>query len=116
MATTFLVAETQEHSGKRNVEQDYGTPHSSMLKSETGTPPTEDFYNIALRPKSFDSVRNQDAYRRLVKASFNAMLNSTHRTTSPPREIKLKLWGMKWGQILLAKMFKASPVWVSVNK
>ena len=72
-------------------------------------PPTES-YDIALRPQSFDSVRNPDAYRSLVKACFNAMLNSTYRTTRPPRDIKLKPWGLKWDQIVDAILEKHQPI------
>ena len=97
-------------NGKRTVELDYGTLHPTMLYNETGTLPPEDSYNIALLPKSFDSVRNQDAYRRLVKACFNAMLNSTSRTTRPPRDIKLTPWGINWGQMVDAILKKHQPI------
>ena len=97
-------------NGKRTVELDFGTLHPTMLYQEAGTEPPEDSYNIALRPQSFDSVRNPDAYRGLVKACFNAMLNSTYRTTRPPRDINLKLWGLKWGQMVDAILEKHQPI------
>lgn len=97
-------------NGKRTVELDFGTLHPTMLYQEAGTQPPEDSYNIALRPQSFDSVRNPDAYRGLVKACFNAMLNSTYRTTRPPRDINLKLWGLKWGQMVDAILEKHQPI------
>ena len=97
-------------NGKRTVELDFGTLHPTILYQEAGMRPPTDSYDIALRPKSFDSVRNPDAFRGLVKACFNAMLNSTYRTTRPPRDIKLKPWGLKWDQMVDAILEKHQPI------
>ena len=97
-------------NGKRTVELDYGTLHPTILYLEAGVQPPEDSYDIALRPKSFDGVRNKDAYRGLVKACFNAMLNATYRTTRPPRDISLKSWGVKWERMVDAILQKHQPI------
>mgnify|MGYP001372083990 FL=1 len=97
-------------NGKRTVELDFGTLHATMLYQEAGMHPPEDSYNIALRPESFDSVRNPDAYRGLVKACFNAMLNSNYRTKRPPRDVDLKKWGFKWTQMVDAILAKHQPI------
>jgi hypothetical protein len=97
-------------NGKRTVELDFGTLHPTILCQEAGIRPPDDSYDIALRPQSFDAVRNPDAFRGLVKACFNAMLNSTYRTTRPPRDINLKPWGLKWGQMVDAILEKHQPI------
>ena len=97
-------------NGKRTVELDFGTLHPTILYQEARMRPPTESYDIALRPQSFDSVRNPDAYRSLVKACFNAMLNSTYRTTRPPRDIKLKPWGLKWDQMVDAILEKHQPI------
>ncbi len=97
-------------NGKRTVELDFGSLHPTMLYAKLGLGVPTDPYDVSIYPRSFGDGRTQSDYRTLVKRCFNAMLNANHRLVHAPQDTNLRVWGLKWKQMVDAILEKHSPI------
>lgn len=77
-------------NGKWTVECDYSGLHPSILYAKEGQPIPEEPYG---------EIAGME-HRSIIKACFNAMLNSKKRTKRAPREIDISPTGLSWEQIV----------------
>ena len=97
-------------NGKRTEELDFSTLHPRILYAQAGSSLKGDAYDIKLRPRAIPDGYSQLDFRTVVKRAFNAMLNARHELRQPPRELKLKGWGIKWDELVEAIRERHEPI------
>lgn len=97
-------------NGKRTEELDFSTLHPTILYAQAGIPLKKDAYNIELRPRAIPDGYSHIDFRTVVKRAFNAMLNARHELRQPPRELKLKSWGIKWDELVESIRERHEPI------
>jgi len=86
-------------NGKRMVELDYSNQHPSILYAQEGATRPADCYSGVIKSSLIiDGVAAKDV-RNMVKAAFNAMLNSPKPLSRAPTEVKPSKFGLKWAQV-----------------
>jgi hypothetical protein len=86
-------------NGKRMVELDYSNQHPSILYAQEGvTRPADCYSEVINLPQRPDEDTVQDL-RDMVKAAFNAMLNSPKPLKRAPTGVKHSQFGLKWVEV-----------------
>ncbi|MDB2663281.1 hypothetical protein N9Y61_05535, partial [Paracoccaceae bacterium] len=97
-------------NGKRMVELDYSNQHPTILYAKLGYTPPADCYAGVIDQLPLQNVVARTEVRDMVKASFNAMLNSTKPLKQAPTGINPGKFGMKWSDITNAIMGFHEPI------
>jgi hypothetical protein len=97
-------------NGKRTVELDYSNMHPTILYSQVGIPRPKDCYSNIIEPKKIGPNYNPTELRKIIKAAFNAMLNSTRKMEYPPRGLSFSKFGLKWKEISNAILEAHQPI------
>ena len=86
-------------NAKQMVELDYSNQHPSILYAQAGVIRQDDCYSevIKLHDRPL-SVTHKDV-RDMVKAAFNAMLNSPKPLRQAPAGVKPSKFGLKWAEV-----------------
>ena len=96
--------------GKLTVEFDYSTIHPTILYLEQGLKPPVDSYTCII-DGSFKGLNvDHNELRSMLKATFNAMLNSTKLIKNAPNDISPNQFGLKWSQVSNAVLETHSPI------
>ena len=86
-------------NGKRMVELDYSNQHPSILYAQASIVRPADCYSGVIKPPLIpDGVTAKDL-RDMVKAAFNAMLNSPKPLRQAPKGVKPSKFGLKWAEV-----------------
>ena len=86
-------------NGKRMVELDYSNQHPSILYAQEGiTRPADCYSEVINLPQRPDEDTGKDL-RNMVKAAFNAMLNSPKPLKRAPTGVKHSQFGLKWAEV-----------------
>jgi len=86
-------------NGKRMVELDYSNQHPSILYAQASVVRPADCYSGVIKPPLIqDRVATKDL-RDMVKAAFNAMLNSPKPLRQAPSGVKPSKFGLKWAEL-----------------
>jgi len=86
-------------NGKTTVELDYSNQHPSILYAKEGLMrPAECYSNVISREQISNTAKSNDL-REMVKAAFNAMLNSPKPLKQSPTGIYPKVFGLTWMQV-----------------
>jgi len=86
-------------NGKSMVELDYSNQHPSILYAQEGAKRPADCYSGVIKPPLIpDGVTAKDL-RDMVKAAFNAMLNSPKPLRQAPKGVKPSKFGLKWAEV-----------------
>jgi len=86
-------------NGKRMVELDYSNQHPSILYAQASVVRPADCYSGVIKPPLIqDRVATKDL-RDMVKAAFNAMLNSPKPLRQAPAGVKPSKFGLKWAEV-----------------
>jgi hypothetical protein len=86
-------------NGKRMVELDYSNQHPSILYAQEGVSRPFDCYSEVLKLPRLPHGVTPKNVRDMVKAAFNAMLNSSHILKNAPNGVEPKRFGLKWREI-----------------
>ena len=97
-------------NGKRTEELDFSSLHPTILYAKHGLALPKDAYVISLRPTKFPKGKSIIDFRKVVKRTFNAMLNAEKRLHAPPRELALHEWGVKWRALVEAIEEQHAPI------
>jgi hypothetical protein len=86
-------------NGKPMVELDYSNQHPSILYAQEGVVRPGDCYSGVIKPSMIiDGVAAKDV-RDMVKAAFNAMLNSPKVLRHAPAGVNPSKFGLKWAEV-----------------
>ena len=97
-------------NGKQMVELDYSNQHPSILYAQEGEVRPADCYSGVLKPILPHDTPVVKDVRDMVKAAFNAMLNSPKPLTQAPAGVEPSLFGLKWSQVSEAIMSFHEPM------
>ena len=86
-------------NGKRMVELDYSNQDPSILYAQEGVIRPADCYSGVLSPSQLSDEFRQGEQRDMVKAAFNAMLNSPKPLRQAPAGVKPSKFGLKWAEL-----------------
>ena len=86
-------------NGKRMVELDYSNQHPSILYAQEGVIRPADCYSGVLSPSQLSDEFRHGELRDMVKAAFNAMLNSPKPLRQAPAGVKPSKFGLKWAEL-----------------
>ena len=86
-------------NGKKMVELDYSNQHPTILYTWAGVDRPADCYNDVIKMTDVLDGTSQSELRDMVKASFNAMLNSPKPLRQAPTGIKPGDFGLKWADV-----------------
>ena len=86
-------------NGKRMVELDYSNQHPSILYAQQGVVRPTDCYSGIIKPSSIEVDGVLKDLRDMVKAAFNAMLNSPKPLKQAPTGVKPSKFGLKWAEV-----------------
>jgi len=97
-------------NGKQMVELDYSNQHPSILYAWEGVSRPSDCYSGVIKPPRLPHGVTHKDVRDMVKAAFNAMLNSDHVLKNAPDGVEPKRFGLKWREISDAIMAFHQPI------
>jgi len=86
-------------NGKRMVELDYSNQHPSILYAQQGVIRPADCYSGVIKPPSIEDGAVLKDVRDMIKAAFNAMLNSPKPLRQAPAGVKPSKFGLKWAEV-----------------
>ena len=86
-------------AGKRTVEFDYSSIHPTILYLQEGLTPPVDAYSLIIQQNFKELDVDQSKLRSMLKAAFNAMLNSKKPIKTQPNDIAPNHFGLKWSQV-----------------
>jgi hypothetical protein len=86
-------------NGKRMVELDYSNQHPSILYAQEGVIRPADCYSGVLSPSQLSDEFRHGELRDMVKAAFNAMLNSPKPLRQAPAGVKPSKFRLKWAEL-----------------
>ena len=86
-------------NGKRMVELDYSNQHPSILYAQQGVIRPADCYSGVIKPPSIEDGAVLKDVRDMIKAAFNAMLNSPKPLRQAPTGVKPSKFGLKWAEV-----------------
>lgn len=97
-------------SGKQMVELDYSNQHPSILYAQAGKSRPEDCYSNVIRLNYLPKGTTRKDLRDMVKAAFNAMLNSLQPLKHAPDRVQPSKFGLKWADVSEAIMAFHEPI------
>ena len=86
-------------NGKRMVELDYSNQHPSILYAQASVVRPADCYSGVIKPPLIQDREATKDLRDMVKAAFNAMLNSPKLLRQAPAGVKPSKFGLKWAEV-----------------
>ena len=86
-------------NGKSTVELDYSNQHPSILYAQEGLVRPADCYSGVIPPELTPQTASLSDLRGMIKAAFNAMLNSPKPLSQPPNGVYPKAFGLTWRQV-----------------
>ena len=97
-------------NGKPTVELDYSNQHPTILYAWEGVTRPADCYSNVIRLNYLPEGTTRKDLRDMVKAAFNAMLNSNKMLRNAPDGVEPWLYGLKWSELRDAIMSFHTPV------
>ena len=97
-------------NGKTMVELDYSNQHPSILYAQEGVIRPADCYSGVLKPSQVPDSFRHNELRNMVKAAFNAMLNSPKPLKQAPAGVQPSKFGLKWTEVSEAIMTFHQPI------
>ena len=97
-------------NGKQMVELDYSNQHPSILYAQEGVSRPADCYTDVIKLHNLPQGLTSNDVRDMVKASFNAMLNSPKQLKQAPSGVKPSKFGLKWADVSQAIMDFHKPI------
>ena len=91
-------------NGKPMVELDYSNQHPSILYAWAGIMRPKDCYSDVIKLEKFPEGTTQRDLRDMVKAAFNAMLNSPKVLKQAPKGVRPSRFKLKWSDVSEAIM------------
>lgn len=86
-------------NGKKMVELDYSNQHPTILYAWAGLDRPADCYSGVIKMTDVLDGTSPSELRDMVKASFNAMLNSPKPLRQAPTGIRPAAFGLKWSDV-----------------
>jgi len=97
-------------NGKQMVELDYSNQHPSILYAQAGASRPADCYTNVINPHNLPHGIMAKDVRDMVKAAFNAMLNSPKPLVQAPSGVQPSRFGLKWADVSQAIMAFHEPI------
>ena len=97
-------------NGKQMIELDYSNQHPSILYAQEGVTRPADCYADVIKLHDLPQGITSNDVRDMVKASFNAMLNSPKPLKQAPIGVKPSRFGLKWADVSEAIMAFHEPI------
>jgi hypothetical protein len=86
-------------NAKQMVELDYSNQHPSILYAKAGVIRPDDCYSEVIKLYDLPFGVTHKNVRDMVKAAFNAMLNSPKPLRQAPAGVKPSMFGLKWAEV-----------------
>ena len=97
-------------NGKQMVELDYSNQHPSILYAQEGVNRPADCYTDVIKLHKLPQGVTSHDIRDMVKASFNAMLNSPKPLKQAPSGVRPGKIGLRWADVSEAVMAFHEPI------
>ena len=97
-------------NGKQMVEMDYSNQHPTILYAQQGVVRPADCYSEVIKLNELPHGITDKDLRDMIKAAFNAMLNSPKTLKQPPEKVRPSKFGLKWADISEAIMAFHKPI------
>jgi hypothetical protein len=97
-------------NAKQMVEMDYSNQHPSILYAQTGVTRPDDCYSDVIKLHNLSQGITGKDLRDMVKAAFNAMLNSPKPLKQAPAGVQPSKFGLKWAEVSKAIMKFHQPI------
>lgn len=92
------------------IELDYSNQHPSILYAQEGVTRPADCYSNVIRFNYLPEGTTRKDLRDMVKAAFNAMLNSLQPLKHAPDGVQPSKFGLKWADVSEAIMAFHEPI------
>lgn len=97
-------------NGKQMVELDYSNQHPSILYAQASVSRPDDCYSDVIKLHNLPQGLTTNDLRDMVKAAFNAMLNSPKQLKQAPSGVNPSKFGLKWADVSESIMDYHKPI------
>jgi hypothetical protein len=97
-------------NGKQMVELDYSNQHPSILYAQASVSRPDDCYSDVIKLHNLPQGLTSNDLRDMVKAAFNAMLNSPKQFKQAPSGVNPAKFGLKWADVSESIMDYHKPI------